>query len=77
MLNDSTQATPQQAQQAAPTPAQTPAPQAAPQAQQGAQQGDQSQKIKSMIMLGLTNEQIAEALSLDPTVVAYMREHIE
>ena len=75
MLNDAAPAT--QAQQATPAPTKAPASQAAPQAQQGAQQGDQSQKIKSMIMLGLTNEQIAEALSLDQTVVAYMREHIE
>ena len=30
-----------------------------------------------MIMLGLTDEQIAEALGLDQSVIAYMREHIE
>lgn len=67
MLNDSAPAT-QQAQQAA--PAQAPA-------SQPTQQGDQSQKVKSMIMLGLTDEQVAEALGLDQSVVAYMREHIE
>ena len=71
MLNDSTQTA--QAQQAA--PAQAPASQ--PTAQQPTQQGDQSQKIKSMIMLGLTDEQIAEALGLEQSVIAYMREHIE
>lgn len=69
MLNDSAPAT--QAQQAAPAPASQPG------AQQPTQQGDQSQKVKSMIMLGLTDEQIAEALGLDQSVVAYMREHIE
>lgn len=71
MLNDSTQTA--QAQQAA--PAQAPASQ--PTAQQPTQQGDQSQKVKSMIMLGLTDEQIAEALGLEQSVIAYMREHIE
>ncbi|EPH17539.1 hypothetical protein HMPREF1484_00224 [Dermabacter sp. HFH0086] len=74
MLNDGAQTAPQ-AQQAAPAQAQAPASQ--PGAQQPTQQGDQSQKVKSMIMLGLTDEQIAEALGLDQSVVAYMREHIE
>lgn len=70
MLNEAAPAT-QPAQQA------TQAPASQPTAQQPAQQGDQSQKVKSMIMLGLTDTQIAEALGLDQSVVAYMREHIE
>lgn len=73
MLNDSAPQT--QTQQAAPATAAATASQ--PTAQQPAQQGDQSQKVKSMIMLGLTDAQIAEALGLDQSVVAYMREHIE
>lgn len=74
MLNDTAPAG-TQAQQAAPATAAATASQ--PTAQQPTQQGDQSQKVKSMIMLGLTDTQIAEALGLDQSVVAYMREHIE
>lgn len=72
MLNDAAPAA-ASTQQAAPAAATA----SQPAAQQPTQQGDQSQKVKSMIMLGVDDAGIAAATGLDQSVIAYMRAHIE